>query len=101
MQQSNQDPWSPLSGGPSLSAITLEAHCSDDADDELTTSDEMSSGLTSDSQDPRPRSPTRSDRASVYSYSSSVEHLTRDVHGRILNNLNDVSIEMASLIIWD
>ncbi|KIO32574.1 hypothetical protein M407DRAFT_18616 [Tulasnella calospora MUT 4182] len=92
MQPFIRGPWSPHSSGrlsPSISATASEEHYDDDADDELTTSEDMSRDATSDLQDSRPRSPPRSDGASVYSYSSSVDHLTRDIHGRKLNNVND------------
>ncbi|KAG9047876.1 hypothetical protein FS837_001267 [Tulasnella sp. UAMH 9824] len=93
MQPSTQDQWSARSSGrssPSTSATASEGQYSGDADDELTTSEEMSAKAGSDSQGLRPRSPTRSDAASVYSYSSSMHHLTRDIYGRTFNNVNDI-----------
>lgn len=92
MQPSIQDPWPTRSSGrlsPSTSVSASEGRYSGDADDELTTSEEMSGVTASDSQGLRPRSPTRSDAASVYSYSSSMHHLTRDIYGRTFNNVND------------
>ncbi|KAG8948283.1 hypothetical protein FRC04_009921 [Tulasnella sp. 424] len=47
------------------------------------------SDVASDLQGRRAGSPTRSDAASVYSYSSSTHNLTRDIYGRTLNNVND------------
>ncbi|KAG8948285.1 hypothetical protein FRC04_009923 [Tulasnella sp. 424] len=89
MQKGVRDPWSPHSSGrssPSTSAPTSEAHFSGDADDELTASEDTASvvpsGVASDLH-------TRSDSASIYSYSSSTHHLTRDIHGRTFNNVND------------
>ncbi|KIO32573.1 hypothetical protein M407DRAFT_18615 [Tulasnella calospora MUT 4182] len=92
MQPSIRDSWSPSASGrssPSTSATASEAHYSGDADDELTTSEDMSSAVASDPQGLRSRSPTRSDAASVYSYSSSMHHPTRDIYGRLFNNIND------------
>ncbi|KAG8905828.1 hypothetical protein FRC01_008228, partial [Tulasnella sp. 417] len=96
MQPSIQDHWSPRSSDRSshpTSATSSEAGYSDDADDELTTSENMSSMVTSDVasglEGLRSRTPTRSDAASVYSYSSSMHHLTREIYGRVFNNVND------------
>ncbi|KAG8948284.1 hypothetical protein FRC04_009922 [Tulasnella sp. 424] len=83
------------SGGssPSTSAPTSEAQFSGDADDEFTSSEDMASvepsDVASDLQGRRAGSPARSDAASVYSYSSSTDNLTRDIYGRTVNNVND------------
>lgn len=96
MQRLTQDSWSLRSSGrssPSTSGTTSEADYSGDADDELTVSEDTSSVITSDmasgSEGGRPRSPTSSDGASIYSYSSSTHHLTRESYGRTINNVND------------
>lgn len=101
MLPSTQDPWSARSSGrssPSTTATASEGQYSGDADDELTTSEEMSGVAGSGSQGLRPGSPTRSDAASVYSYSSSMHHLTRDIYGRTFNNVNDVSTKQPSTL---
>lgn len=103
MQRLTQDPWSVRSSGrlsPSTSGTASEAYYSGDADDELTVSEDTSSVVTSDmasgSEGGRPRSPTPSDGASIYSYSSSTHHLTRESYGRTVNNVNDVSHNIFS-----